>query len=184
MKPTFDVVILTDSRYLQDSETDAYKHNVFYEDRLVSEALSSKNLNVTRRAWDDPDFDWSHTASVLFRSTWDYFDRFQEFSAWLTQITRKTVLFNSENIIRWNLDKHYLLDLKRKGIHIAETHFVEPQSSTTLNELHLRGCKDITDDGFLSLREMKNLKSVDLGRTNVGPDCLSQLREALPNCRF
>lgn len=52
------------------------------------------------------------------------------------------------------------------------------------NELQLRGCKDITDEGFLRLREMQNLKSVDLQRTNISPTCLSQLREALPKCAF
>ncbi|WP_047545744.1 RimK family alpha-L-glutamate ligase [Psychroserpens sp. Hel_I_66] len=136
MKKDYDVVILTDSRYLNDSKTDDYKHNVYYEDRLVYHALEQVGLKTLRLAWDDMFFDWSSTRSVLFRSTWDYFDRFDEFSMWLEKISSKTLLLNSEKIIRWNIDKHYLLDLDKKGIHIAQSHFIEKGSKVTLAQLH------------------------------------------------
>ncbi len=131
-----DVVVLTDKRYLEDSTTDKYKHNVFYEDELVVNALKNEGLHVLRLAWDDVKFNWSFTKCVLFRSTWDYFDRFQEFSKWLNDVSKQTKLLNSEAIIRWNIDKHYLLDLKHRGVHIAETHFIEKEDNFTLNELH------------------------------------------------
>ncbi|WP_250432567.1 ATP-grasp domain-containing protein [Hanstruepera flava] len=131
-----DIVILTDKRYLEDSKTDVYKHNVFYEDFLVQDALNKLGLKTLRLAWDDPDFDWSKTKSVLFRTTWDYFDRFSEFSKWLTQVSKVTTLFNSENIIRWNLNKHYLLDLEKAGVRIAKTHFIETGTNINLAQLH------------------------------------------------
>lgn len=130
-----DVVILTDHRYIEDSD-DPYKHNVFYEDQLVGEALKEKGLSVDRKAWDDPAMDWSTTRTILIRSSWDYFDRFDEFSNWLNQVSHKTVLINSERLVHWNIDKHYLLDLKANGVHIAETLFVETGTSTTLKALH------------------------------------------------
>ena len=132
----YDIVILTDKRYLEDSKTDAYKHNVFYEDFLVQEALSKIGLKTLRLAWDDSDFDWAKTKSVLFRTTWDYFDRFSEFSKWLAHVSKLTTLFNSENIIRWNIDKHYLQDLEKAGVHIAKTHFIETGTQVTLAQLH------------------------------------------------
>lgn len=133
---TYDIVLLTDKRYLEDSKTNAYKHNVFYEDFLVQEALRSLGLRTLRLAWDDTQFNWLNTKAVLFRTTWDYFDRFDEFSGWLTKVSTQTILFNSEKIIRWNLDKHYLLDLKKNGVHIAKTFFIEQGTKTTLKELH------------------------------------------------
>ncbi len=132
---SYDVIILTDKRYLEDSD-DPYKHNVFYEDMLVIEALKRLHMIVDRKAWDDVTFDWSTTKSVVFRTTWDYFDRFDEFSIWLTKVSRQTQLFNSEALIRWNIDKHYLLDLKTKDVHIAETKFIEADTTTTLERLH------------------------------------------------
>ncbi|PNQ72610.1 hypothetical protein C1T31_10690 [Hanstruepera neustonica] len=133
---TYDIVILTDKRYLNDSKSDNYKHNVYFEDFLVQEALNKLGLNTLRLAWDDATFDWSSTTAVLFRTTWDYFDRFAEFSKWLEKISRVTTLFNSEKLIRWNIDKHYLLDLKKHGVHIAETHFIEKGSHMSLIDIH------------------------------------------------
>ena len=47
-KKLYDVIVLTDKRYLEDSETDAYKHNAFFEDYLVMEALRMEDLEVIR----------------------------------------------------------------------------------------------------------------------------------------
>lgn len=132
----YDCVILTDQRYLNDSKTDTYKHNVYFEDRLVYHALEELGLKTLRLAWDDMFFDWSMTKSVVFRTTWDYFDRFDEFSKWLEHVSKQTTLLNSEALIRWNIDKHYLLDLQNKGIHIAESHFIEQGAKVTLKQLH------------------------------------------------
>ena len=132
----YDVIILTDHRYLNDSKTDTYKHNVYTEDRLVYHALAELGLKTLRLAWDDMLFDWSSTKAVLFRSTWDYFDRFEEFSEWLKQVSEQTLPLNSEPLIRWNIDKHYLLDLQKNDVHIAESHFIEKGAKTTLSQLH------------------------------------------------
>ena len=136
MNTTYDIVILTDKRYLIDSKTNAYVHNVFYEDFLVQEALINEGFNTLRLAWDDSNFDWASTKSVLFRTTWDYFDRFNEFSEWLQQVSQKTKLLNSKYIINWNIDKHYLNDLKQKKVNVAETFFIEQGSSLSLKTIH------------------------------------------------
>lgn len=131
----FDVVILTDARYTENSDTDIYIQNVNLEDNLVKQSLEKIGLNVTRKSWDDVHFNWSSTSYVLFRSTWDYFDRFEEFSNWLTTTSKQTKLLNSEFLIHWNIDKHYLLDLQKKGVHICETYFVEQGDTRSLGEI-------------------------------------------------
>lgn len=133
----YDVVVLTDSRYLKDSK-DPYYHNVFYEDALVCEALKSEGLKVNRKAWNDPEFDWSNTKAIMFRTTWDYFDDFDEFSNWLNDVSKVTTLMNSEATVRWNIDKHYLKDLKNNGGHIAETLFIEKGTDCNLEDLHTK----------------------------------------------
>lgn len=132
----YDVVLLTDKRYLKDSKTNTYKHNVYYEDFLVLEALREKKLNVKRLAWDDANFNWASTRTVLFRTTWDYFDRYTEFSKWLSSVSKKTILLNSEKLIRWNIDKHYLKDLYSKNIPVAETFFIEKGTAVSLTEIY------------------------------------------------
>lgn len=138
MKKAYDIIVLTDMRYLEDSKTDLYKHNVFFEDSLVIEGLNKKGLKTGRLAWDDSHFDWSCTKSVLFRTTWDYFERFPEFSIWLENVSKQTRLFNSETLIRWNIDKHYLIDLKNNGIPITQSHFIEIGTRESLKSMHTR----------------------------------------------
>lgn len=134
----YDVIILTDDRYVDNTNSDDYTKNVYLEDNLVKEALEKIDLKVDRKSWSDPNFDWSTTRYIIFRTTWDYFDRFDEFSSWLNKVSQKTQLLNSENIIRWNIDKHYMLDLQKEGVHICETYFVESKTQSTLKELHLQ----------------------------------------------
>lgn len=131
-----DIVILTEDRYVNPSEINAYNKNVLLEDQLVLDALKQQGLNAVRKSWNDPNFDWSSTPYILFRTTWDYFDRYDEFSSWLKDVSKTTTLLNSANIINWNIDKHYLNDLKSKGIHICKTHFIEQGTATTLENLH------------------------------------------------
>jgi glutathione synthase/RimK-type ligase-like ATP-grasp enzyme len=131
----YDAVLLTDSRYVSPEHVDWYIQNIFDEDRLVREAFEKRGLKVGRTNWDNPDFDWSETRFVVFRSTWDYFDRFSEFTKWLGKVNRLTQLINPYNIIRWNMDKHYLRDLAREGINIPPTVYVEPGDHHTLGEL-------------------------------------------------
>jgi len=132
----FDIIILTDARYVDSKKIDAYTQNVLDEDNYVKNALENLGLKVDRLAWDDAHFNWNNTKFILFRSTWDYFDRFDEFSNWLDQVSQKTKLLNSEKIIRWNMDKHYLIDLEKKGIHTIPTYFIEKGSHTTLKDIH------------------------------------------------
>ena len=132
----FDVVLLTDSRYVNPKKVNDYISNVLLEDKLVQRALENFNLKVHRLSWDDPNFDWSSTQFALFRTTWDYFDRFDEFSTWLKNVSQKTNLINTESIIKWNIDKHYLKDLKNNGIHCTPTIFIEQGSQKSLAQLH------------------------------------------------
>ncbi len=132
---TYDVIILTDPRYINPKEIDIYIQNVLDEDNYVKIALEKQGLKVGRLAWDNATFDWSSTKYILFRTTWDYFDRFSEFSVWLNKVSQQTILLNSENIIRWNIDKHYLLDLQKNGVHICESYFVELAEKRNLQEL-------------------------------------------------
>ncbi|RSC93069.1 ATP-grasp domain-containing protein [Tenacibaculum singaporense] len=134
----YDVIILTDKRYVNPQNLDNYIQNVLDEDNYVKTALENQGLKVARLSWDDATFDWSTTKYILFRTTWDYFDRFPEFSKWLNTVSKQTTLLNSEKIIRWNIDKHYLQDLQQNGIHICESYFIEKGTQSTLKELSLK----------------------------------------------
>ncbi|MFK7783685.1 MAG: RimK family alpha-L-glutamate ligase [Crocinitomicaceae bacterium] len=131
----FDITILTDHRYLATHYENEYSQNVFDEDNLLKEALERLGYNVHRTNWDDKQFDWSTTNYIFFRTTWDYFDRYEEFAPWLEEVCTKTKLINPKDLIYWSLDKHYLRDLDQAGVHIPNTLFIEKGDSRSLSEI-------------------------------------------------
>ncbi len=144
MNREFDVVILTESRYLNPEKVNDYIQNILDEDHILKEALEAKGLQVTRRDWADPEFDWSSTRFAIFRTTWDYFDRFDEFKSWLDEVSNKTLLINSAEQIRWNMDKHYLKDLEDQGIRIVETQYIKRGQTKSLQSIiEKTGWKDV-----------------------------------------
>ena len=135
MKWKYDITLLTDRRYLNPEQRNDYIDNVLLEDELVRIALEAKGLRVHRINWDDERFDWTSTRFALFRATWDYFERYEEFWSWFESTRHLTNFLNSPELIRWNIDKHYLLDLETAGIAIPPTQFVEPEDQRSLQEI-------------------------------------------------
>jgi glutathione synthase/RimK-type ligase-like ATP-grasp enzyme len=128
-----DVALLTDGRYERPTgSVGVYVRNILDEDALVVQGLASRGLSSVRVDWARSEFDWAGVACAVFRTTWDYFHRFAEFSAWLDRVATLTPLVNPIGLVRWNLDKHYLLDLRDRGIRIVPTHFVEVGARTSL----------------------------------------------------
>ncbi|MDW3194459.1 MAG: hypothetical protein R8G66_18930 [Cytophagales bacterium] len=132
-----DLVILTDPRYLDPVDPTPYDLDVLEDDQILMDACLQQGLNVDRKSWDDPEFDWSLTKTVIFRSTWDYFDRFSEFKQWLEKIKSLTEFINPQELVFWNVEKTYLMDLQSKGISIVPSVLVVKGS-----QQQLRGVAD------------------------------------------
>lgn len=130
-----DVALLTDARYVQRQPDDEYVSNIFLEDDLLSSALHQQGLSALRVSWDDPFFDWSSVKLILFRTPWDYFFRFAEFSKWLDKVSSLTRLVNPPELINWNIDKRYLRDLQKKSVRIPPTLFIEKGEMRSLPDL-------------------------------------------------
>lgn len=136
-----DVYLLTESRYVSPKESDWYIDQILQEDGLVQSAIEAYGYQVHRVDWSDPSIDWSQGRIALFRTTWDYFDRFDEFKDWFKESRSQIRFINPAELIEWNLDKHYLLDLEAMGIPIVPSYFVEIGSKTNLVQL----CKSLQD---------------------------------------
>lgn len=133
--PKFDVTLLTCSDYLSSVPGDEFVESILEEDKLLSAALEKRNISVTRTNWDNPDFNWAETGYVVFRTPWDYFNRYDEFAPWFETAGKVTKFINPAEIISWNIDKHYMLDLEKAGINIPPTVFIEPGDKRSLNEI-------------------------------------------------
>ena len=133
------VVVLTDRRYVGDNPeagpVEGYVDNVILEDSLVCDAMERLGLSARGHAWCDSNVNWSNITCAIFRTTWDYFDRWPAFSTWLDATASKTTLLNSPEVLRWNLDKHYLKDLQAEGMDVVPTAYVTKSSTMQLFEL-------------------------------------------------
>jgi len=83
------------------------------------QACAAAGLAAEVRAWDDQTVSWSRFDAVLLRSPWDYTERLTEFLHWCTLVSSQTVLLNPLPVVRWNTDKHYLLQLAAQGVAVV-----------------------------------------------------------------
>jgi glutathione synthase/RimK-type ligase-like ATP-grasp enzyme len=121
----YDVILLTERRYENPPNPDWYGQQILTEDGYVIAALEHNGLKVKRLDWATPDFDWADTRLAVFRTTWDYFDKIEVFLPWLDHAATQTQLLNPYSLVRWNIDKHYLLDLQARGVRTIPTQVVE-----------------------------------------------------------
>ena len=86
-----------------------------------SSPSSPKRRIVT---WDDHTVDWAAFGAVVLRSTWDYHAHLDRFLDWARSVAAVTALWNPPQLIEWNIDKRYLLELAASGVPIVPTQFV------------------------------------------------------------
>ena len=133
-----DITLLTCRAYYKPDNVTPYIQNILLEQELLKSAFESQGLKVDITYWDNPSYEWQQTKSVLFRTVWDYFERFDEFWDWLEQVKTKTRLINSYELIKWNIDKHYLKDLSSWGIETVPTYFADKGCNMKLHEIAKR----------------------------------------------
>lgn len=106
------------------------------DDRLAVTELRQHGVSVESAVWDSPLVDWSRYDGIVVRSTWDYHERADAFEAWLAHIERLGVpLWNPAALLRWNMDKRYLLDLAHRGVSTVPTVSLERGDAATLAEV-------------------------------------------------
>ena len=100
-------------------------------DQLYHAALERLGANVRIEQWNGDrratGADLARAGAVVLRSPWDYHGDLDRFLGWLDEIETAGVrLHNPAPLVRWNVDKRYLLDLQRSGVLIPPTAVVEP----------------------------------------------------------
>lgn len=134
-----EVWLLTEHQYASRSpeqkDLPPYMQHVLVEDAFVLKALELKGVKARKVDWADAQLDWGHPDALLFRTTWDYFERWPKFSRWLEAASLESTLLNDATIVRWNLNKKYLLDLESFGLRIVPTAVWEEGESVALSQV-------------------------------------------------
>jgi len=106
------------------------------DDQLLLNSLAHAGVSAEPVVWDDMDVNWQRFSGVVIRSCWDYHKRVDEFLDWVDLLEKQDIhLLNPPEVIRWNSNKRYLLDLKGKGVSIVPTIFLQRNSNANLKGL-------------------------------------------------
>lgn len=109
--------------------------NVQNEDDSLTAFLKTKGLNITKEIWNDEKVKWEEYDLAILKSPWDYFDLIEDFYAWLVKLESKNVrLLNPINIVKWNADKHYLLDIEKAGLKVTPSIFLTKGDEISLKD--------------------------------------------------
>ncbi|HJX81592.1 MAG TPA: hypothetical protein VJ248_06145 [Candidatus Udaeobacter sp.] len=112
------------------------REELFEEDNLLIRGFEMQGLRASPVVWSDPNIDWNHFDIALIRSTWDYLDASEHFLHVLSKIESSSCkLFNPLSVVRWNMDKRYLLDLEKQGVQIIPTFMASHVEPGTLHKL-------------------------------------------------
>lgn len=87
----------------------------------LAAALAAAGIDATWVAWDDPAADWDAPVPTVLRSTWNYALSLDNFLAWIDRVHVAAPLWNPLDVVRANVDKRYLGELKARGVPVVPT---------------------------------------------------------------
>ncbi|MER3421118.1 MAG: glutathione synthetase [Chloroflexota bacterium] len=109
-------------------------------DRRYAEALRVRNCVVQVAPWNGARTPFINAQAVVLRANWDYHHELAAFTAWLTWLEQGGIpVFNSASLVRWNLDKRYLLALAGAGVLIPATRVVSPEPTAVARAMRAAG---------------------------------------------
>lgn len=88
------------------------------DDRRLLAPLRALGIEPVPAVWDDPEVDWAGFDLAVLRSCWDYPPRRSEFVSWAAKVPR---LANPADVVTWNTDKRYLLELAMADLPVVPT---------------------------------------------------------------
>jgi glutathione synthase/RimK-type ligase-like ATP-grasp enzyme len=83
--------------------------------------IKNRNMQAKLEIWNDDRVDWKQYDIVLLHTPWDYTSHITTFRRWITELKEHVTFINPTELILWNTNKRYLLDLQNKGVNIPDT---------------------------------------------------------------
>jgi len=103
-----------------DRRADAHLFDI--ERRALEAGLAGQGMELSTHRWMEDGVDWAGFDAALVLAVWDYQDRPQDFLGRMDLIQRAgCAVFNSPELVRWNIRKTYLRDFEAKGVAIVPT---------------------------------------------------------------
>jgi hypothetical protein len=115
MKASLDVVFATYNGLPQGDP----------DDRLALSLLEAKGLKAAVIDWRSVAPHELDSRLVVLRTTWDYHHYYRQFLDWVDGVASRTMLRNTPDLIHWNANKKYLLELGQCDLSIVPTLYIE-----------------------------------------------------------
>ncbi|NNM45310.1 hypothetical protein [Knoellia koreensis] len=112
------------------------------EAEQVADELVRRGHDAQVVHWDAGG-DWAAYDLVVVRSTWDYFDRLEEFLGWVDRVDSVTRIVNSPKVIRWNSHKGYLAELAARGIPVLPSLALDHGAPDPVGQLRGTGWDEV-----------------------------------------
>jgi glutathione synthase/RimK-type ligase-like ATP-grasp enzyme len=94
-------------------------------ERLYAAALTARGCKVAAARWNGPSGAFDTDAAIILRSNWDFHYDPGAFLEWMMGLRHKgRTIYNQPEVVAWNVDKHYLLDLASRGVRTPMTRIV------------------------------------------------------------
>ena len=93
---------------------------------VLLRTLGESGLRPDAVSWRDPAARWADYDVVLLRSCWDYVHDVEAFLDWARRVAGVSRLINPVELVTWNADKRYLVELARAGVPVVPSIAVAP----------------------------------------------------------
>src|SRR5690606_32405772 len=110
--------------------------NFVTDESYLEKAIQAKGWSYDWIVWSEPVKDWNQYDVAIIRTTWDYYKEKEKFLKTLEQIEKSTCqLFNPYDLVKWNSDKTYLMDLEKWGVSTVPTEWVSEIDKNVLKNI-------------------------------------------------
>lgn len=98
-------------------------------DAILARALGERGARVVAAPWNGSFSPFADADLTVVRSTWDYFDVAEAFSAWIARFGREARILNPPALLRWSMTKAYLFALAEKGAPVPKMQPIAPTAA-------------------------------------------------------
>lgn len=109
---------------------------LYETDQKLIPVLKEYGYWAKAEIWDNPNAIWHQYDVIIFRNTWDYYLKIDEFNAWLDTIDNAGIRsFNPISVIRWNKHKFYLRELHAIGMPVIPGFYISRTNELNIEKL-------------------------------------------------